>query len=976
MSYLVKKYLSEKIQCQKSTGNLARLSSVLAKSTIDLNPHQIQAALYAFNSPLSRGSILADEVGLGKTIEAGIILAQLWAEGKHKILIMCPSSLRKQWQDELQTKFGLESEIWDGPSYLARVNTGENIPLTYDGIFITSYQFIYSHLQLVEKQPWNVVIIDEAHRFRRVYRGRDASKMAYEIREAIKYKPKVLLTATPLQNSLEELYGIASFIDDKLLGSPYSFKTKFVDPIRQNESDSDARLAQLRHLIRGDENQDSDDAISGIINRTLRKQVLEYVPFTDRRSITFDFTPTAPETELYEKVSAYLQRPDVAAIYSTQRNLMILVYRKLLASSSFAISATLERLIENLKGELVLREKEINNIVEEKIIEDISVADLVDETDLEVIEEKVKKTKQRVAQKYTNKDIELEISELQRYLDIAKNITINTKGDQLIKSLLSLFEQSKSHEPKWPEKAVVFTESTRTQEYISRLFKEAGITHTIFNGSNNSPEARLAFESWKKEFPESATIGSVSANMRQALIHEFKTKTKVLLTTEAGSEGLNLQFCNIIINFDLPWNPQRVEQRIGRCHRYGQKYEVIVANFLNTKNHADRRVLELLQDKLNLFDGLFGSSDEVLGSLVDGFDFEKRILEIYQNCKSPDEYDQAFAKLQEKLKISISKTTLQYRKLLLENADQAVSDLFKQTKLETTRVISEFDADLLKLCQYEYKNKITNIDSNLYSFPDFEFPVAFRELLPEEIGKYSRAYREHPIVKKILEKYSIVSEKIISTNFLYSKSNQKISQLDNCGDKEGFIFLWKLKISGVESEDIIVPFVYVGNSDNYKILDINSAHELLSLDTLDGENTHDVLPFSESKFTQDWENWKKPVTDKYKKRNERLFDRESDRINRYYQDFSLRVDDKINKLEIEKVELNRKRDNSSDLDERRKLMRKIQDIDNKLETLHIDQIAQKQKAQELRKKDLSELEVKLEPTIQDELIAISSFKII
>lgn len=976
MSQLAKRYLSEKINSHKAAGNLARLSSVLAKSTIDLNPHQIQAALYAFNSPLSRGAILADEVGLGKTIEAGIILAQLWAEGKHRILIMCPSSLRKQWQDEILTKFGLESEVWDGPSYLARVNTGEKIPLTYDGIFIVSYQFAYSHLQLVERQPWSVVIIDEAHRFRRVYRGRDASKMAYEIREVLKLKPKVLLTATPLQNNLEELYGIASFVDDKLLGSPYSFKTKFVDPLKQQTANSEARLAELRNLIKGDENKGGDDAISGIVNRTLRKQVLEYVPFTDRRSITFDFTPTDPEWELYEKVSAYLQRQDVAAIYSTQRNLMILVYRKLLASSSFAISATIEHLVENLKAELELREKESRGTVEEIKVEDLSISDIVEESDLEVVEEKVKKAKQRVDGKYTNEAINTEITELQGYLDIAKNITKNTKGEELVKSLVSLFSQARTHSPRWPEKAVIFTESTRTQEYLSGLLRDAKITHTLFNGSNNSPEARQAFDNWKKEFPEAASMGSFSANMRQALIHEFKTQTQVLLTTEAGSEGLNLQFCNIIINFDLPWNPQRVEQRIGRCHRYGQKYEVIVANFLNTKNHADRRVLELLQDKLNLFDGLFGSSDEVLGILVDGIDFEKRILEIYQNCKSPEEYDEAFATLQEKLKTSISQTTLEYRKLLLENADQAVSDLFKRTKLETTKVISDFDADLLKLCVYEYGNRIKKLDDGLYQFPDFEFPVVFRELEDKEIGKYSRAHKEHPIIEKIIKKYCSESDQILSTDFIYTNSNHKIAQLDSTGHKKGFVFVWKLKISGIESEDIVVPFVYLGKDDDFQILDINSAHELLSLDSQDGVREHNKLPFSEDKFTSDWVNWKQPVIGKYKKRNERLFDRESDRINRYYQDYSLKVDDKITKLENEKVEINRKRDNSSDLEERRLLMKKLQDIDNKLESLRIEQIAQKQKAQELRKKELAELEVKLEPTIEDELIAVSSLRII
>ena len=190
-----------------------------------------------------------------------------------RILIITPASLRKQWQDELSNKFGLNSEIYDGPSFTEKVNSGESVPLTYDGIFIVSYQFAYSRSKLIEKQPWNLVLIDEAHRMRRVYRGHDASKMAYEIRKIIADKPKALLTATPLQNNLMELYGIASFIDDKLLGTPYSFKTRFVDPLSEINEANKSRLKELRLLIKGEESNDPM-SVSGILIRTLRKEVL------------------------------------------------------------------------------------------------------------------------------------------------------------------------------------------------------------------------------------------------------------------------------------------------------------------------------------------------------------------------------------------------------------------------------------------------------------------------------------------------------------------------------------------------------------------------------------------------------------------------------------------------------------------------------------------------------------------------------
>jgi len=972
----LQRYFAEKISLQKMAGSLSRLSSVLAKSTIDLNPYQIHAALYAFDSPLSRGAILADEVGLGKTIEAGIIISQLWAEGKRKILIITPASLRKQWQDELLSKFGIESEVWDGPSFKSQVNSGDQIPFTYDGIFIVSYHFVYSHLGLIEKQPWNVVVIDEAHRFRRVFKGRDASKMAYDIREIIKDKPKVLLTATPLQNNLEELYGIASFIDDKLLGSFYSFKTKFIQPLKDQSGLAKLRLEELRKLIRGEEKNDPM-SISGIIIRTLRKQVLEYVQFTNRTSMTFDFTPTDEEVELYEKVSAYLQRPDVAAIATTQRNLMILVYRKLLASSSFAIAGTLKKLSENLKKELKLRGKEtsakdlnLKSVVDEGLVEEF------EESELEHAEQKQKKEKQRVNSTFSDEDIKKEIAELEEYYSLAIKIKENTKGRELINALRKLLKQAK--EKKWPEKTIIFTQFTRTQEYLSKLLKKAGITFTEFNGSNNSPKAREAFNHWKKEFPEAANEGSFSVNIRQALIYDFKKNNQVFLTTEAGAEGLNLQFCNIVINYDLPWNPQKVEQRIGRCHRYGQKYQVVVANFLNTKNYADKRVLELLGEKLHLFNGLFGSSDEILGVLGSGLDFEKKILEIYQNCKTPEEYDKSFAKLQGKLKDTISVDILKCRKLLLENTDQAVATLFKRTKIETKQAISNFDKDLLNLCKLSLGKKIKPTDDKaVFIIDNYKFPVAFRELRDDEEGKVSRAHKDHSIIRKIIEGgLKLQTNPIPSLIFYLTKHDSKISQLSDAIGKKGFIFLWKLKITGVETEEILVPLVFIERIEGkFNVLDIAVANELLDVENRSIGKTLKASPIKKELLVKTWEKWKKPVIERYQKRNERLFDREIERLNRYYDDYSLRNQDKIKKYEDEKKELNRKKDNSSDFIERDKYRKRLTDIDIQIGRLNLKIFKERAEGEKKREKEQKILRDKLGLKFYEEMIAMTHFTI-
>jgi ERCC4-related helicase len=982
----LQRYLAEKLTLKKMAGNINRISSILAKSSIQLNSYQIYATMYAFDSPLQRGAILADEVGLGKTIEAGIVISQLWSEGKRRVLIICPASIRKQWQDELSNRFGLDSEVIDSPIFEERVNSGKSIPLTYEGVFIVSLHFAYKKKGIIEKQAWNCVVIDEAHRLRNVYKGKDTSKMAWEIRNIIKNTGKLLLTATPLQNNLMELYGIVSFIDDKLLGTPYSFKKRFVEPLLEKSRHSQTKLKDLRQLIKGEE-KFGGDKISGVLTRSLRKQVTDYVKFTERKTFTQDFTPTDEEVELYNKVSEYLQRPEVAAIQATQRNLMILVYRKLLASSSFAIAGTLDHLIKFLRKELELRQtdrlsREMPvNLFTKSELEDEGLEEEFEELEAEEAEEKEEKElKPRIDQSlFSDDDIRKETEELESYYNLAVKIRENSKGEALIKALKTIFKISE--EKKWPKKAVVFTESTRTQEYIRRLLEREGITYTIFNGSNSSREAIETYKKWRREFPELSERGSPVANIRQALVYDFEKDKQVFISTEAGAEGLNLQFCNIVINYDLPWNPQRVEQRIGRCHRYGQRYDVLVVNFLNTKNRADQRVLELLQYKLHLFDGLFGSSDEVLGLLESGVDFEKKILEIYQTCRTPEEIDIAFGKLQESIKSKIADDIQSIRKQLIEYFDEPVRELFEQTKFELDKSLSVFDSDLLRLCKSFYGDRLIPFDQEktLYAFKDSQLnkTIAFRELKEDEVGKIVRMNKEHPIaLKAINESLKLQTVPIPLNHFLYSSSGKKYSLIDPLVDNEGIIYLFKLIIKGIEEEEILAPMTFIRKNNTYESISLEITEEILSLEAQEQIRKADISPIEEKRVLSLWEDWKKQVLEKYQHRNERLYDREVDRINRYYQDYSLRVDDRIKKAEEEREDLNRRRDNSADLAERRELHRKIQEIELRLDRLRLDQIKLKQEANQLKQKDYEELEKKFELKTEEEMIAVTLFKVI
>jgi len=385
-----------------------------------------------------------------------------------------------------------------------------------------------------------------------------------------------------------------------------------------------------------------------------------------------------------------------------------------------------------------------------------------------------------------------------------------------------------------------------------------------------------------------------------------------------------------------------------------------------------------LEEKLHLFNGLFGSSDEILGVLESGLNFQKKILEIYQNCRTPEEYEKAFVELQESLKDVISQTTLQYRNLLLENTDQSVAALFKKMKAETKQVISDFDKDLLRLCRLTLGNELKSTnDESVYTINGYEFPIAFRELRDDEEGKISRAHKDHPVISKIIEdNLKLQTKPIPSLIFHLTKHKNKISQLSGAKGKEGYVFLWKLKIAGVETEEILVPLIFIEKAKGkFDILDIAIANELLDVESESATAIFANSPISKDLLLKTWEEWKKPVLERYQKRNERLFDREIERISRYYDDYALRTQDRIKKYEEEKKEIIRKKDNSSDFAEREKYRKRIQDIDIQLGRLNLQVYKERSEGEKKREKEQKELRDKLDLKFQEEMIALTHFTI-
>lgn len=646
----------------------------LLDANIELNPHQINAFCAAIQAIKTGGIILADEVGLGKTIEAGLVLKYVLESGAKHVLIALPVSLRKQWELELKEKFDLESTILDrftvekeSRAWREKLTDNKNAR-----IIITSYDYSSKLIRRFPEVKWDFIIIDEAHNLRNVFHGTKRAKNLYDLSKGI---PKILLTATPIQNSLTDLHGLVSFIDYRIFGPERLFNKRYIDCQDYSELKQE---------------------LSPVLYRTLRKDVAKYMSFKKRICKTVDFVLSPDEIELYQRVNNFLKRDLLYSIPTSNRGLIILVIRKLLASSSFALIETFEILKKRLEN-LYAGSKSASAQEGFDLFWSF-VEDEIDESGFDETEDE-----ETIIQK---RFIQSELDEVNTIIDVAKRIKTNAKVTALKSAIQIAFEYRVSQG--LPEKVVIFTESKRTQKYIASELRKTGFEDEdilLFNGDFNDIMTKEIYRAWQIKNFGKINYGR-SVEYKHAIVDYFKHNAKILICTDAGSEGLNLQFCNTVINYDLPWNPMKIEQRIGRCHRYGQEHDVVAINLLNTQNAADQRVYDILSKKFELFEGVFGASDIALGALESGTSFEKMVLEIYQTCNEKAEFKKAFDKLDRKLNAKRDKKARQLHNILLTESSAAKEQSLSSTKHQIDNY----------LCEVEYWSKFDNpeVDGNLY----------------------------------------------------------------------------------------------------------------------------------------------------------------------------------------------------------------------------------------------------------------------
>lgn len=877
---------------------------------MDLNPHQIDAALFAVRSPISKGVLLADEVGLGKTIEAGLVMCQYWAERRRRLLVVCPASLRKQWALELDEKFNLPAVVLDSRAYRRCVDEGNPSPFETNRVVIVSFHYANRMKEQIRLQRWDLAVIDEAHKLRNVYRS--SNKIGRGIKWCLDGTRKLLLTATPLQNTLLELYGLALLIDGRYFGDLASFRSRFTTV--------GADMDELR------------DRLRPFCHRTLRRQVLEHVQYTERRVITRPFRPSDEEHKLYEVVSEFLHRTDTYSIPPQQRHLTTLIIRKILASSSLAVAGTLDTLKDrllDLREGLLDRRTLAERIIDAEDLEDELLDELLDgEPDSDD-----PSATEPADQEVDRRKLDLEIEELGRYAAWARGVAVDAKTRALVQALdVGFAEMAKMGAAR---KALIFTESRRTQQYLWDFLEANGYAGDIvlFSGSNSNSEARTIYERWLEANQETGrSSGSRAIDTRTALIEHFHDKCRLMIATEAAAEGVNLQFCSLVVNYDLPWNPQRIEQRIGRCHRYGQKHDVVVINFLNERNEADQRVYELLKDKFTLFSGVFGSSDEVLGSIESGVDFEKRVLAIYDRCRTRDQIQAAFEALQDEMRASIDERLAVTRQRLLEHFDEEVHARLKMQLADTREQLDQVGRMFWVATRYMLRQRAA-FDDDHHSFVLRDPPC--RQVRPGTYTLISKSHENvvgeflyrlsHPLGEHVVEVARSLETPLAHVSFDISRHPARIAVVERLKGQSGWLLLQAVAIESFEREEYLL---FSGFKDDGEAVDPETCGRLFHCPASSRQAPSlptDLRQRLEAEAARHAEG----TIARSLEANSRFFREEQDRLERWADDMVLAVEKVLSDTKAQLKALKRQVRQATTTDEQHTVQVRIRELEGK-----------------------------------------------
>ncbi len=521
----------------------------LEEIAVEHYQHQIDAALRALHQMRGR-ALLADEVGLGKTIEAGIVMKELIQRGLVRtVLVLTPASLTEQWREELQTKFHESFTVMETPQQWQAVREADA------GRWIVSLDRakLDAHSEAVLGREYDLLIVDEAHKLK------NRATRAWQFVNKVRKRYVLMLTATPVQNDLMELYSLITILSPGQLGTVRAFRRHFIEH-------ADARhpknAASLRRLL------------NDVMIRNRRSKV--DIRFPKRQAAVYHLELSEPEWMLYNDVTDYIRRRFKDRDSDKHLRLTLMTLQKELSSSPQALAHTLRKMVaDSAHGDNVR-------------------------------------------------------AELQRFLELAESIPTSRKL-RAVREILA----------RYPGKFLIFTEYRQTQEAILADLAAQGISAVAFHGGLDINQKEAAIAAFRDGVPSdelpadgaSDTTPAVRTKGRSTKVSRQPARrdVRVLVSTESGAEGRNLQFCHQLINYDLPWNPMRVEQRIGRLHRLGQEQDVTIFN-LSCNETIEAHVIDLLARKIRMFELVIGELDLILGNLEGSKSFEDLLREAWETA--------------------------------------------------------------------------------------------------------------------------------------------------------------------------------------------------------------------------------------------------------------------------------------------------------------------------------------------------------
>ncbi|MBG97982.1 hypothetical protein CL659_02515 [bacterium] len=704
-------------------------------------PHQISTCETVINR-MSGRAILADEVGLGKTIEAGMILTEyILRKEASNVLIVVPSGLTEQWKEELLDKFNITIPVVDG-----RVGYSLNEFLKNNSMVVTSLAYAKREGyrdSFFEKQ-WDIVIVDEAHHLKNV------NTMNYKFVKSLKAKKILLLTATPLQNSLTELFNLVNLV------SPHAIN-----------------IAEMGKRFAKNFNKKTINSLKSILKslmvRSRRSDIRGVDELPPRKAETLGVSLSEDYLKLYDRVSRYAINGYKKSV--TNNN-----------SSYIFYLMTLQRMLTSSKGSFVssLRKRKTRLLEIKSNLNTFNPKEVLDFLPI---------SKKKNNKKTLEKELNLEIDSISEILKECQSVSDVNKMDVLLRFLRKLYKKDKT------SKILIFTEFLKTQDTICEILKKSGFDVQIYRGG-------------------------MSVHEKNEIIENFQ-KGQILVSTEAGSEGRNLQFANVVVNYDLPWNPMKIEQRIGRVHRLGQKKEVLIVNLIAKKTIEDHLV-KILEKKLDLFKNTIGELETILGYMASENDPESVVMEAFVDSygskrklkKLDSSLDSSIKKVDKSLESSFAKSGIDLRPENLNN-------------LENIKFFN--DGEIVELAFSEFLDKYNCLkDSDdfelKFSIPHFLkegslrfFPELIRGTFSKDIA-LSRTWIDYLTINHPFLTSSIkdVTESPLSFS-VFKRSDLKeigFDTLSNCC----VAFFSKIRWS-YKKENFEDVFVILTDSNDFLILD-------------------------------------------------------------------------------------------------------------------------------------------------------------